>query len=42
MTNKFTLGGRVDRCWIDGIITKIDGAIDGQGMIVVPISILVP
>ena len=30
------------KCWIDGEIIKIQGDIDGQSLLVVPISILVP
>lgn len=40
--NKQTLGGLVEHCFIDGEIIKIAGDDDGQGMIVVPITILVP
>lgn len=37
-----TLGGLVHHCWIDGNILKVPGDIDGDGLIVVPIHILVP
>lgn len=40
--NKQTLGGLVEHTFIDGEIIKISGDDDGQGMIVVPITILVP
>lgn len=37
-----TLGGLVHHCFIDGTIFKDPGDIDNQGMIVVPIKLLVP
>jgi hypothetical protein len=37
-----TLGGRVHRTFISGKIIKAEGDLDGQTMIVVPISIIVP
>jgi len=37
-----TLGGLVHHCYIDGDIFKDPGDIDKQGMLVVPIKILVP
>lgn len=37
-----TLGGLVDRCWINGRIFKDPGDLDGQGLIIVPIQILIP
>lgn len=40
--NQQTLGGRVAHTFIDGEIIKVDGADDGQGMIVIPITILGP
>lgn len=39
---RFTLGGLVYRCWIEGKVFKDPGDIDGQGMITVPVRILVP
>lgn len=37
----FTLGGLVQNCWIDGNIYSDPGIVDGQGVILVPISIIV-
>lgn len=37
-----TLGGRVHHTWIDGDLIKIDGAADGQGMLVIPVHVLIP
>jgi hypothetical protein len=37
-----TLGGIVNRCWIEGEIFKVPGDIDGQAMLIVPILILTP
>lgn len=37
-----TLGGLVHHAWIDGAIDKFQGDLDGQTMIVVPISMFVP
>ena len=37
-----TLGGLVSKCWINGRIFKDPGDLDGQGLIIVPIQILVP
>lgn len=37
-----TLGGLVHHCYIDGEIFKDPGDIDDQGMMVIPITILVP
>lgn len=37
-----TLGGLVYHCYIDGEVFKDPGDIDNQGMLVVPIRILVP
>ena len=39
---RLTLGGLVHHCWIDGRIIKDPGDLDGQALMVVPISILVP
>ncbi len=38
----FTLGGRVSRCFVDGAVRKFPGDLDGQSMIVIPITIIVP
>lgn len=37
-----TLGGLVYHCFIDGKVLKDPGDLDGQGLIVVPITILAP
>lgn len=37
-----TLGGIVHHCFISGRVFKDPGDIDGQGMLVVPIKVLVP
>lgn len=37
-----TLGGLVHHCYISGRIFKDPGDIDGQGMMVIPIKVLVP
>lgn len=44
MQRTFTLGGLVERCWIEGIITKVSGDLDpdGQAFLAVPVSILIP
>lgn len=40
LNSKFTLGGLVQNCWIDGMIACEPGLVDGQGLIVVPVSIV--
>lgn len=40
--NVQTLGGKVAHCWIEGDVIMEDGAVDGIGLAVVPIKILVP
>lgn len=40
--NRNTLGGLVYHCFISGRVFKDPGDIDGQGMMVVPIKLLVP
>ncbi len=37
-----TLGGLVSHCWIEGEIYKEPGDLDGDGIAIVPIKILVP
>jgi hypothetical protein len=37
-----TLGGLVSHCWIDGKIMKDPGDLDGDGVAVIPVKILVP
>lgn len=41
-TQAQTLGGKVNHCWIEGRIYKVSGDLDGDGVAVVPIAILVP
>lgn len=43
-TGCFTLGGLVQRCWIEGTVTKVSGDLDpnGQAFLAVPVSILIP
>jgi hypothetical protein len=40
--NRQTLGGLVEHCFVDGRVVKDPGDLDGQGVAVVPIVILVP
>jgi hypothetical protein len=42
LDNRNTLGGLVHHCFISGKIFKDPGDIDGEGMMVVPIKLLVP
>jgi hypothetical protein len=42
LDNRNTLGGLVHHCFISGRIFKDPGDIDDQGMIVIPIKVLVP
>lgn len=42
LTGVQTLGGLVSHCWIDGKIMKDAGDLDGDGVAVIPIKILVP
>jgi hypothetical protein len=37
-----TLAGLAHKCWIEGRIAKLQGDLDGQTLIVVPIKMLVP
>ena len=37
-----TLGGLVHHCFISGALFKDPGDLDGQGMMVIPIKVLVP
>lgn len=43
-TQCFTLGGLVQRCWIEGTVTKVSGDLDpnGQAFLAIPLSILIP
>lgn len=40
MNGRLTLGGLVWHCWLDGMVTWDPGLLDNQGVLVVPISIL--
>jgi hypothetical protein len=42
LTGLQTLGGLVSHCWIEGKIMKDAGDLDGDGVAVIPIKILVP
>lgn len=37
-----TLGGLVRHCWIDGVIEKDAGHLDGKGKAIIPVRMLVP
>lgn len=39
---RYTLGGLVYKCYINGEVFKDPGDIDNQGMIVIPITMLIP
>ncbi len=42
LTGLQTLGGLVSHCWIEGKIMKDAGDLDGDGIAVIPLKILVP
>ena len=42
LTGKQTLGNMVSHCWIEGKVMKDAGDLDGQGVAVIPVKILVP
>lgn len=42
VSGRFTLGGLVYDCYIEGETIKIPGDIDDQGMIVIPLKLLIP
>lgn len=42
LTGRCTLGGLVEHCYISGEVPKVPGDLDGEGMAVIPINILVP
>jgi hypothetical protein len=42
LTGLQTLGGLVSHCWIEGKIMKDAGDLDGDGIAIIPIKILVP
>lgn len=39
VTNKQTLGGLVQHCWIEGRIETSEGLLGGQGVVIIPIVI---
>lgn len=41
LNNRFTLGGLVYHCWIDGAIAFDSGIVDNQAIIVIPLTIVV-
>ena len=42
LTGLQTLGGLVSHCWIEGKLLKDAGDLDGDGVAVIPVKILVP
>lgn len=42
ITGRQTLGGLVSHCWIEGDILIDPGDIDGDGLAVIPVRILIP
>lgn len=40
VTNTQTLGGIVSHCWVAGRVEIIEGVLDGQGLAIIPVSIL--
>lgn len=42
LTGRQTLAGLVSHCWIEGKVMKDAGDLDGNGVAVIPIRILVP
>jgi len=42
MTGNQTLGGKVHHCWIEGDIMIDPGDLDGDGVAVIPVKILIP
>ena len=38
-TNKLTLGGLVQHCWIEGTIETDEGVLGDQGVVIVPVAI---
>lgn len=40
--NTFSIGGLVYRCWIQGKVFKDPGDIDNDGILIVPVKILMP
>ena len=37
-----TLGGLVQHCFISGAVIKVPGDLDGDGLLVIPVKVLVP
>lgn len=42
MSNRQTLGGLVYDCYIDGEPEKVPGDLDGQGLMTIPIKVIMP
>lgn len=42
MGNKLTLGGLVSHCWIEGKTLIVPGDLEGDGLAVIPLKILIP
>jgi len=42
LTGLQTLGGLVSHCWIEGKLMKDAGDLDGDGVAVIPVKVLVP
>ena len=42
VTGRQTLGGLVSHCWIEGDVMTDPGDLDGDGMAIIPVRILVP
>jgi hypothetical protein len=42
LAERFTLGGLAYHVWVNGKVFKDSGDMDGQGLVLVPISILLP
>ena len=42
LTGLLTLGGLVSHCWINGKVMKEQGDLDGFGIAIVPIKIMIP
>jgi hypothetical protein len=42
MSNRQTLGGLAHDCFIEGDIDKVPGDLDGQGVLIIPITVIMP
>lgn len=42
VTESCTLGGKVSHTWVEGELVKVPGELDGIGLAIVPIKVLVP